>query len=116
MKKKLPFICLVGLFCFSAVLFQNKSSKIPASVVEESVFVHIARDLELLNSWLAIEHHPSNLTNALRYQIYQEILALHNVNQKLFEESLVFHLESSLERAISVYRAIYASLEAVPVS
>ena len=111
MKKKLTvtLFLFIGFFC--GKLKQKITNWYVPSIVEEGVFLAIATDLELLDSWLTTQDLPPKSANKLRYQIYQEILALHNIEQKRFEESLIYYLESALEQAIKVYTAIYASLE-----
>ncbi|MBX9889667.1 MAG: DUF4296 domain-containing protein [Amoebophilaceae bacterium] len=111
MKKKLTVTLFLCIGFFSGKFKQKITNWYLSPIVEEVVFVAIATDLELLDSWLTTQHIPSTSANRLRYQIYQEILALHNIEQKRFEESLTYYLASSLEQAIKIYTAIYASLE-----
>ncbi|TSJ80807.1 MAG: DUF4296 domain-containing protein [Candidatus Cardinium sp.] len=83
----------------------------PTTIINEVAFVHVVRDLELLNSWLLNSYYPQETIDRLRHQNHQKILTLHGVDQQAFKASVNYYLENSLDRAVKVYDKVYVALE-----
>ncbi|WP_342265280.1 DUF4296 domain-containing protein [Cardinium endosymbiont of Philonthus spinipes] len=84
----------------------------PTTIIHEEVFIHVVRDLELLNNWLLHSSYPQKEQDILRHQHHQKILALYAVDPQAFKESVKYYLEDSLERSLEVYEKVYLDLEA----
>ncbi|ROT47794.1 DUF4296 domain-containing protein [Candidatus Cardinium hertigii] len=80
-------------------------------IINDTIFVHIIRDMELLNSWIIDQDFSKETMEALRNQNYQKILALYEVDGASFKESTKYYLTDSVERALSIYKKVYSALE-----
>lgn len=89
------------------------TNHIPPTIIHEATLVNVLRDIELLDSWLVDKGYSKETADALRCQSYQKILALYEVDQQAFKESLKYYLEDSLERALKIYAKVYTALEAL---
>ncbi|AXI23954.1 hypothetical protein CE557_112 [Cardinium endosymbiont of Sogatella furcifera] len=83
----------------------------PTTIINETVFVHIVRDLELLDSWLYYSYYTPETIELLRHQNHQKILALYKVEPEAFQASIRYYLEEV--RAMKIYEKVYLALEAL---
>lgn len=114
MKKKTIVFLTFLLFGVNATQSLAVSPNVDlTSIIDESLFVNIARDIELLRSWLRDQDYSIESIDTIYYKSYQEILALYEVDQYAFEESSKYYLACSVERALEVYAKIYTALEAL---
>lgn len=88
-------------------------SKIPHSspIIHETLFIDILTELKLLYSWLPTQSYPPEILHTIWYHNFQEILAYHAVDQPIFEASVKFYLENSVDQAISIYSKLDESLK-----
>jgi hypothetical protein len=85
-------------------------------LLTEAVFIPIARDFTLLDSWLSEQELSQEALETLRVQSHQEILACYEVDPQAWAESRGYYLEDSIERALPIYEKIHAALETVLAS
>ncbi|WP_419241331.1 DUF4296 domain-containing protein [Cardinium endosymbiont of Nabis limbatus] len=114
MTKKIAAIFLASLLLYwggKPAFTKLFTSHRPTTIINEAVFIHVVRDLELLNSWLLNRYFPQEMADRLRHQNHQKILASYGVDPKAFEESLKYYLDDSLERALKMYDKVYLALE-----
>lgn len=111
MRKRTTILWVLLLLWIGGVAPTTVATKTTAPIMNETLFVHILRDIELLNSWLSNKKLSKEAIDILHTQYYQEILSLYKVDQQSFDESAAFYLTSSIEKAIQVYEQTYTSLE-----
>lgn len=111
MRKQTTVLWVLLLLWIGGVAPTAVANKTTSPIINETLFVHILRDIELLNSWLSNKNLSKEAVDILHTQYYQEILYLYKADQQSFDESVAFYLTSSLEKAIQVYEQTYTALE-----